>query len=122
MDEDKRAEVVGFLADFKKAASVGHVQFVQRLENNETMKDLGFNRRVYEDLILALSTDDYASGPDEDRDRPGHLWVFGKRIGREIYIKLKLYQFGGRDYAKCISFHYSEAPLKYPLRTQGDLE
>ncbi len=66
MDEDKRAEVVRFLAEFKKAACVGHVQFVERLENNETIQDLGFNKRVCEDLILALSTDDYATGPDED--------------------------------------------------------
>jgi hypothetical protein len=120
LDNDKRAEVLGFLAQFKKAASVGHIRLVYRPENEETIRDLEYTWRICEEILLALSTDDFARGPDEDRNRPGHVWVFGKRIGREIYIKLKVFEDGGRDYALCISFHYSEVPLQYPLRTEGD--
>jgi hypothetical protein len=122
LDNDKPTETLRFLARFKKAGSAGHVQLINRPENNDTIRDLGLTWPLCEELLLALSTKDFSSGPLDDRDRPGELWVFGKRIGREIYIKLKVYQCGGRDYAKCISFHYSEAPLTYPLRKQGDLD
>lgn len=120
MEGDKRAQVNRFLTDFKKTATARPIQFIQRLEYNETVKDLGFTRRNCVDVVLALSADDYVSGPEEDRDRPGFVWVFGKRIGREIYIKLKLYEAGAIAHAKCISFHYAEYRLAFPLRTAAD--
>ena len=69
------------------------------------------------DELFSLSVDDYCHGPDDDRDRPGLIWVFGKRVeGMEIYIKLKLAEVGKEAIAKCLSFHPADFPLCFPLR------
>ncbi len=61
-----------------------------------------------------------AKGPDDDRDRPGKVWVFGRHIeGREVYgWKLKLATVGKEVIAKCLSFHPAEFPLCFPLRSK----
>ncbi len=63
------------------------------------------------------SVENYCQGPEPDKDRPGHIWIFGKQVGsEEIYIKLKIAQVGKEKIAKCISFHTSDFPLCYPYR------
>jgi hypothetical protein len=45
------------------------------------------------------------------------MWVFGKNVkGQEVYIKITL----GFPISTtiCISFHFAEYPMRYPLKTQ----
>lgn len=111
-------DVASFLQELKRIITTGRgLDFIPRPENNQTIRDLGFTRKNVEAEILALSADDYCEGPLPDRDRPGSVWIFGRRInGKEIYIKLKIAQTSNVKIAKCISFHQANYPLTYPLR------
>jgi len=61
--------------------------------------------------------ENYYDGPKQDRDRPGKVWEFGKKIdGNEIYIKLKIAEVNNEKLAKCISFHKANSPLSFPLK------
>jgi len=63
---------------------------------------------------------DYHAGPLPDRDKPGEVWIFGKRIEEnEVYIKLKIAHADREKIAKCISFHTAKKPLFYPFREEG---
>ena len=65
---------------------------------------------------MNLTVDDYCEGPEPDKDRPGEVWLFGKRIsGKEVYIKLKIAQVGKEPIAKCLSFHPAKHPLCFPF-------
>jgi len=71
---------------------------------------------------LNLSPEDYCWGPETDADEPKEdVWAFGAHDidGTEIYIKLKLKTMPEGFVAKCISFHKSTWPLKYPLQKKG---
>jgi hypothetical protein len=68
--------------------------------------------------VLSLRVEDYSSGPKPDRDEPGQVWEFGKKVGgNEIYIKLKIHDQGRRKVAKCISFHIAVHDVCYPFKT-----
>jgi hypothetical protein len=113
----KEEEINRFLKEFKMVAKQRGIDFVPRQEFIETLILFGITRRNCEDEILGLSVDDYCQGPDDDRDRPGKVWVFGRCIeNREVYIKLKLATVGKETIAKCLSFHPAEFPLNFPLR------
>lgn len=93
------------------------MDFVPRQAFIEALTLLGITRRICHDELLSLSVEDYCQGPEDDRDRPGEVWVFGKRFeGKDIYIKLKLAKVGKETIAKCLSFHLAEFPLCFPLR------
>lgn len=113
-------KVSSFLRELKSIISTGRgLDFIPRPENNQTILALGFTKKNVDAEILALSVADYCQGPLPDRDRPGHVWVFGRHIeGKEIYIKLKIAQAGDVQIAKCISFHEANHPLNYPLRKE----
>ena len=90
---------------------------VNRDINNRALIELGLTRKLRTEIILGLSAADYCKGPEEDRDRPGEVWVFGAHVDEnEIYIKLKIAEIGLTKIAKCISFHKAQAQLYYPLR------
>lgn len=92
---------------------------IPRPINNETVVALGLTRETVRQEILQLTADDYHAGPELDRDQPGEVWVFGKRIeAMEVYIKLKLVRNieAGTEYVKCLSFHEAERRIEYPLR------
>ena len=107
-----------FLLEFKQAATSGSgIDLVPRKSTRPTLLQLGLTKRNVEEILLSLSVADYCKGPEEDRDCPGELWFFGKEIdGYEIYIKLKVANVGGREIAKCISFHFAKFPLRYPYK------
>lgn len=107
-----------FLLEFKKAATSGSgVDLVPRKNTRPTLLKLGLTTRNVEEILLSLSVADYCKGPEEDRDRPGEVWFFGKEIeGYEVYIKLKVANVSGRAIAKCISFHFAEYPLSFPYK------
>jgi hypothetical protein len=119
LSRSKEEEINLFLREFKVVAKKRGIDFIPRQEFIETLTLFGITRRNCEDEVLGLSVDDYCQGPDDDRDRPGKVWVFGRRIeGREVYIKLKLATVGKETIAKCLSFHPAEFPLCFPLRSK----
>jgi len=88
---------------------------VPRKSIRPTLLKLGLTKQNVEEILLSLSVKDYCKGPEDDRDRPGELWFFGKNIkGCDIYIKLKVACIDGSKIAKCISFHEAKWPLEYP--------
>ncbi len=88
-----------------------------RVKNRDSLFDLGLTGKQREEIVLELSVLDYSSGPIEDEYKPGLYWVFGKQVeGVEIYIKLKITEHHGKEYASCFSFHKSERPLSYPFK------
>ena len=119
MSKGKEEEISLFLKEFKMVAKQRGIDFIPRQEFIEMLTLFGITRRNCEEEILSLSVDDYCQGPDDDRDRPGKVWVFGRHIeGREVYIKLKLATVGKEAIAKCLSFHPAEFPLCFPLRSK----
>lgn len=114
-----RRQIQSFLIGFKQAVTQGSgVYLVPRHDTTVTLSHLGITKKNLEELLLALSVENYSSGPEEDRDRAGSVWVFGKEIrGYEIYIKLKIVEVSGVKLAKCISFHIASFPMKYPYKT-----
>lgn len=111
-------DVRDFLLEFKQVATGGRgIDIVPRPETRPTLVQLGLTKANLEEILLGLSVTDYCQGPEQDRDRPGNLWIFGREIeGHEVYIKLKVAQVGDKQIAKCISFHIARYPLKYPHR------
>lgn len=114
-----REQIHTFLIEFKKAVTQGSgVILVPRHDTLATLSHLGITKRNLEEILLTLSVENYSNGPENDRDKGGELWVFGKQIrGHEIYIKLKVAEVSGSKIAKCISFHIAKYPLEYPCRT-----
>lgn len=90
---------------------------VPRKENNKALLDLGLTPKTRKEEIICITYQDYIKGPEEDRDKPGYIWEFGRQVeGTDIYIKLKQFTTeSGKRTAKCISFHKAEWPLIYPL-------
>lgn len=111
-------QVNSFLKELKAIITSGSGLFmIPRASNNATITMLGLTRKTVELEILSLSVVDYSSGPEQDRDHPGDLWIFGKTInGYEIYIKLKIAEIKDTKIAKCISFHEAEFSLTYPFK------
>ena len=112
------AAVRDFLLQFKQAVTQGSgVDIVPRQDTLRTMSQLGLTKSNLEELLLSLSVADYCKGPEDDRDRSGHIWVFGKQVAQQdVYIKLKVFDVKGVSMAKCISFHIAEFEMKYPYR------
>lgn len=93
---------------------------VPRHDTMATLSHLGLTKRNLAEILLTLSVEDYCSGPEEDRNQGGDIWVFGKLIsGYEIYIKLKVAIVAGKAIAKCISFHIAKYPMRYPCKSGG---
>lgn len=119
MDEVNRDIVREFLIEFKGIVSSHGLHIVQRPVNKDALTELGLTKENVKDEILSLSVADYCTGPEIDRDMPGDIWVFGKTIdGKEVYIKLKIVNKGGKKIATCISFHPARYPLSFPFRPQ----
>lgn len=87
-----------------------------RGKNAETLLELDYSYAKVKAVLEELVTTDYVAGPTTDQLNKGpDLWVFGKEIKeREVYIKITI-GFSGSSVI-CISFHFSEYPLKYPLK------
>lgn len=114
-----RKQIQAFLIGFKQAVTQGSgVDLIPRHNTTVTLSHLGITKRNLEEILLAISVENYSSGPKEDRDRAGSIWIFGKEIrGYEIYIKLKIAEVSGKKIAKCISFHIASHTIEYPYKT-----
>lgn len=98
------------LADMRIAIDKNKFIPVNRKKNLDTLAQLGIlwsdaKREIYE-----LTSTDYFTGPEVDRDKPlsDYLWVFKKHVfGDVIYIKFKVeYQENGE--VKVLSFHIDD--------------
>ncbi len=109
-----------FLKDFKKIVTQERgLDIVDRKENLNSLLQLGLTKKNCKHEILNLSVSDYCAGPKLDKDRPGVIWEFGKKIsGYDVYIKLKIAESGSVRIAKCISFHIAEYPIINPLKKE----
>ncbi len=118
-EEELRRQILNFLKDFKELMGQGHYFVKEHHKNIQTLKDLGINARIRDEIILSVALEDYSSGPNPDEYHPGYYWTFGKNLDAvEIYIKLKIVSYNnGNESAVCFSFHSSENPLKYPFRS-----
>ena len=117
MGEIQRALVTAFLNEFKRIAELRGIDLVDRKKNFDSIAALGLTVANAKAEIMSLSAADYCAGPKVDKDRPGHIWEFGEKIGStDVYIKLKIAQLpDGEKIAKCISFHAAEFSLCFPL-------
>jgi len=106
-----KSQVALFLAKAKELLQQNRYILVPREKNMKALARLGWNESRLMDFLMGLSTDNYSSGPEEDRDcPPEEVWVFGHEIdGAEYYIKLKIRLEA--EELLCISFHEAERPL-----------
>jgi hypothetical protein len=114
-----REQVHQLLIEYKKYGAQNIVVATRDI-NTQALIALELTAQQRKEIILGLEVSDYVSGPDEDENKQGgsRLWVFGAtHDGKEIYIKIKLFEENKRRHAKCLSFHEAKAPLKYPLKT-----
>jgi hypothetical protein len=118
-EEELRRQILNFLKDFKELMGQGHYFVKGHHKNIQTLKDLGINARIRDEIILSVAIENYSSGPNPDEYHSGYYWLFGKNLDAiEIYIKLKIVSTNnGNERAVCFSFHPSEHPLKYPFRS-----
>ena len=119
MDSIKIAMVAAFLKEFKKLAANSEVDiFIKRTEFKAGLIELEITTSDTFNELMSLSIENYCSGPEPDRDRPGtFIWEFGTTLKRrEVYTKLKIAEIAGKKYAVCISFHPAKFPMCYPLK------
>ncbi len=114
--DEIRKYVYNFLVEFKNLMVENDLSIMPNVKNKEGMLELGLTIEQRKDIVLSLSVSDYNSGPINDILHPGDYWIFGKKINiGEIYIKLRIVEYHGREYAVCYSFHKSEHRLIYPF-------
>jgi len=115
------SQIREFLCVFKKAGENEQIRFVGREKNWDYLADTLITASMREEALFSLSVLDYVEGPLPDKDRFGEIWVFGAKVyGQEIYTKLKVVIVNERIFAKCLSFHRPEYPLRYPFREKRD--
>lgn len=114
-----RHDVERFLADFKIKLGTHQILFRgDRAKNKETLLELEFRTPDVVRTIKELKAEDYCQGPiDDTLNNINSMWVFGKEIkSKEVYIKITQGEFNKP--VICISFHFSEHPLQYPLKNR----
>ena len=109
MDDAKRDQIVPFLKEFKALMSIDKFFVMNRDKNLQALIEMGLTQTNRTSEIYSLTPENYISGPEEDRNQPGEIWVFGKTIHENrVYIKLKIADTGSGKIAKCLSFHPAE--------------
>ena len=119
MYTDPREPVIEFLLDAKRAVQAGDDSWIvlSRPKNIETVAALEFTMEDVKREILSLSVTDYCSGPMDDSEIRGEVWIFGKAISdKEVYIKLKLWSDKTGKRLRVLSFHWAEKLLIYPFK------
>lgn len=111
-----KEEIELFLKDFKyKLGFRGLLIRLDRRKNVETLAELELTIIKVKDILKGLEVKDYSQGPEEDiLYKNQDMWIFGKQIkGKDVYIKITLGQPNSE--VICISFHFSERPMKLPF-------
>jgi|WetSurMetagenome_2_1015567.scaffolds.fasta_scaffold189902_1 hypothetical protein len=93
----------------------------KRVENEKTIRELGFDKKVVKEIILSLRVEDYSEGPCPDRNYKNDVWIFGVVIdGKEIYIKLQISSYNNPGELVptlyCVSFHFAEQKMDFPYK------
>ena len=108
-----------FLQDFITKSKIWDILFRSDRTNNKntlTLLELEITYTEVKKILFELRLEDYCQGPIPDAHyNISDMWVFGKTIKKkEVYIKIQL----GRPNSQtiCISFHFSEHKLVYPLK------
>jgi len=119
--DDLKKRIRTFLREFKRIAVDRGIDVIPRRKNIIALSELGLTKKNRRDEILALSVQNYCSGPEPDYDRPGEVWMFGEQIGdTNIYIKLKIAKVGDKKIAKCLAFHPAEFSICYPCKEEAE--
>lgn len=111
-----KEEVERFLIDFKQKMQVFEVVFMRsRAKNLQTVVELELSNVAVRKHLEELRVENYYRGPLEDVDGGSDLWEFGKIVkNKEVYIKVHM---GNLEKAViCISFHFPESTINYPLK------
>lgn len=117
MPQTSKEKVLAFLRELKAVANQSGIHLVNREVNKQSLIYFGLNKKNFETEIMGLTLADYCDGPEPDRDHPGDVWMFGRKISKhEVYIKLKIAQVGNQKIVKCISFHPADHPLNFPFK------
>jgi hypothetical protein len=112
-----KGKVSEFLQEFREIVSQTGLYVISRSQNQRDLSRLELDERTRKSEILGLSVEEYCSGPEPDKDKPGEVWIFGKMIGaREVYIKLKIAKGARKPRAICLSFHLARSRLSYPYK------
>lgn len=110
MGKATKDEVEKVLEDMRWALDNGKTSPIDRAKNINTLTQLGITWSVAKRTLYSLTSRDYISGPDVDRDYPDsdRFWKFRKKLsGEYIYIKFKvLYQVDGS--LKIVSYHIDD--------------
>jgi hypothetical protein len=114
-----KEEVRQFLDKFRMAAGVPRRLILLRSypgeRNSDGLLDLGLTEMEAKEEIFRLRVEDYSTGPEDDRAKPGQkVWKFAPIItGHEVYVKLILTEDGR---AKVLSFHPADYPMPRPFQ------
>ncbi len=114
---DQAETVALFLENFKVKLAIWEIIFrSDRQKNAQTLADLEISVKEVKKILAELVVEDYSSGPLSETLYGGsEMWVFGKEIkGHEKYIKISLGL--PNNPTICISFHFAEYPMDYPLK------
>jgi len=115
MDDSTHVKV--FLDNFKVKLRIWDLLFYSsRQKNTQTIADLEIRVTDVKAILAGLEVPDYSEGPLLDAAFGGaDMWVFGRKVkGYEIYIKITLGK--PNNPVICISFHFAEYPMRYPLK------
>ena len=110
-------DVESFLKDFKyKLGFWGLLFRSDRSKNFKTLLSLEISVNDIKKILRELKTEDYSEGPSKEiLYRGSDMWVFGKTVRKkEIYIKITMGSLNHKMI--CISFHFAEKKMKYPLK------
>jgi len=109
-------DVEKFLSDFKQKMKVFEVIVLRsRAKNLQTFAELDLSDFTVRKQLEELTVENYYRGPTENRDDGPDLWEFGKIVkNREVYIKIHMGKVNKP--VICISFHFPESTINYPLR------
>lgn len=111
-----KEEVKRFLIDFKQKMQVFEVVFMRsRSKNLQTVVELELNNIEVRKQLEELTVENYYRGPIDDRDDGPDLWEFGKSVkNKEVYVKVHMGKVNKS--VICVSFHFPESTINYPLR------
>lgn len=108
-------QVEAFLASFKTKMGVFTVIFKERDKNRQALIDLEIAPITRQEILRALTPENYYRGPTTDVDSGPDLWEFGVFVKqKEVYIKITM-GMQGRPVI-CISFHCAERSIDYPFK------
>jgi hypothetical protein len=111
--------VDAFLTQVRQWIANGDTIFVTRTKNVETLTALGLTQVAAVQDLANLTSENYSSGPEPDRDRPAQqCWIFGYEVlGLDLYVKLVPETLpDGRPRLRVLSYHEAAFPLARPLK------